>query len=214
MSSRGIRNNNPGNIRHSKANNWQGAAKEQPDKSFVSFTSEVYGIRAIARLLISYQDNLTLWTIRQLITRWAPPTENVTKRYIDFVAEHAGMKADQKLDMHKYEHLRKVVEGIIDYENTGTGVPYPDAVMVKALALAGVEPEKPRALAATRTGKGGAVAIVGSGVTAILEPAQTIFQQLAPYLKIAQYGLLAITLVGVVWMLWARVDDMRRLNRP
>lgn len=47
---RGIRNNNPGNIRRS-SDPWQGLAKEQIDREFFKFKSSVYGIRALARLL-------------------------------------------------------------------------------------------------------------------------------------------------------------------
>ena len=39
---RGIRNNNPLNIRHS-ADKWQGASETQTDKSFVQFKSMAYG---------------------------------------------------------------------------------------------------------------------------------------------------------------------------
>ena len=52
---RGIRNNNPGNIRRN-GDPWQGLAKEQNDREFFTFKSAVYGIRALARLLITYQD--------------------------------------------------------------------------------------------------------------------------------------------------------------
>ena len=50
---RGMRNNNPLNIRHS-ADHWQGAAAEQQDKSFVQFESMAYGYRAAWKVLDSY----------------------------------------------------------------------------------------------------------------------------------------------------------------
>ena len=50
---RGIRNNNPLNIRHS-ADRWQGAAEEQNDPSFVQFKSMAYGYRAAWKTLESY----------------------------------------------------------------------------------------------------------------------------------------------------------------
>ena len=50
---RGIRNNNPLNIRHS-ADRWQGAREEQTDKSFVQFTTMAYGYRAAWKVLESY----------------------------------------------------------------------------------------------------------------------------------------------------------------
>mgnify|MGYP003533551919 FL=1 len=43
--SRGIRNNNPLNIRLS-ADKWQGMREEQTDKAFVQFKSMAYGYRA------------------------------------------------------------------------------------------------------------------------------------------------------------------------
>ena len=68
---RGIRNNNPGNIRRN-GDPWQGLAKDQTDREFFTFQSAVYGIRALARLLITYQDKYGLCTIEGIITRWAP----------------------------------------------------------------------------------------------------------------------------------------------
>ena len=53
MQPRGIRNNNPLNIRHS-ADQWQGACEEQKDKSFVQFKTMAYGYRAAWKTLQSY----------------------------------------------------------------------------------------------------------------------------------------------------------------
>lgn len=50
---RGERNNNPGNIRH--GSKWQGLSAEQTDKDFCQFISPEYGIRAIYKLLQTYQ---------------------------------------------------------------------------------------------------------------------------------------------------------------
>ena len=54
---RGIRNNNPLNIRHS-VDQWQGASEEQKDKSFVQFKTMAYGYRAAWKTLQSYYDRL------------------------------------------------------------------------------------------------------------------------------------------------------------
>ena len=79
---RGIRNNNPGNIEKSKNNKWQGMAESQPDKRFITFTSPEWGIRAIARILINYKDKYDLDTVKKIISRWAPPSENNTGAYV------------------------------------------------------------------------------------------------------------------------------------
>ena len=52
---RGIRNNNPGNIECGSP--WQGlrTQKERTDNRFAQFTDPVFGIRALACVLITYQ---------------------------------------------------------------------------------------------------------------------------------------------------------------
>ena len=69
---RGIRNNNPLNIRHS-ADKWQGASVEQKDKSFVQFKSMAYGYRAAWRILQTYYERFHAqsrgFTVRNIISR-------------------------------------------------------------------------------------------------------------------------------------------------
>ncbi len=210
---RGIRNNNPGNIRRN-GDPWQGLAKDQADREFFTFKSAVYGIRALARLLITYQDKYGLCTIETIIARWAPTVENDTKAYIQSVARQTGFSPLQTLDMHCFEYLKPVVEAIIQHENGQQ--PYSDAEITKALVLAGVEP-KQQSLQASRTVKGGQVATAGTlGAGAIesvqetLEPATTTLMAIAPYLEVAKWALLIVTLVGIGVMLWARIDDHRK----
>lgn len=141
---RGIRNHNPGNIRHSN-DKWQGLAPadEQTDKDFVKFIDPTWGIRALAVLLITYQDKHKLRTVRGIINRWAPPVENDTSAYVDAVAEAANVLPNDKLDMHKYEHIRPILEAIIRHEN-GKGPKatentwYDDATIKTGLQRAGV----------------------------------------------------------------------------
>lgn len=79
---RGIRNNNPGNIRHGA--NWLGLNTngQDIDSSFCVFTAPVYGIRALAKVLINYKRIHGLNTVRQIVSRYAPPNENQTTAYI------------------------------------------------------------------------------------------------------------------------------------
>lgn len=55
MTARGIRNNNPGNIRW--GDEWKGLVPEtqRTDKSFCQFKSAEYGIRAMIIILRNYQ---------------------------------------------------------------------------------------------------------------------------------------------------------------
>lgn len=94
---RGLRNNNPLNIRRSK-DKWQGLKTLQEDREFFQFTEMKYGWRAAFRLLChTYYGKYKLKTIRDIIYRWAPPNENGTLVYIRSVAERTGINADKEL---------------------------------------------------------------------------------------------------------------------
>ena len=212
-SARGIRNNNPGNIRRSN-DPWQGLSQHQKDPSFFQFDNPLYGIRALARVLIAYQDKHNLRTITQIINRWAPPAENQTGGYITDICQRNGFAANAHLDLHKETDLKPLVEAIIWHENGQQ--PYSAAQLTKALVLAGVEPLEPD-LKQTRTVKGGKAAVVATvGVGAIevvqqsLDPAKEALIAIAPYVESVKWLLLALTLIGIGIMVWARIDDRRK----
>lgn len=84
MSTRGIRNNNPANIR--RGCNWKGLTEKQTDKEFCQFVTMTWGVRALLVTLRTYVVKHKLHTIPQIIKRWAPPQDgNATNRYIEFV---------------------------------------------------------------------------------------------------------------------------------
>lgn len=83
---RGLRNNNPGNIRITK-DKWQGLRDKQTDKSFFQFVSMDYGYRALIRTLQNYRRRHNCQTIADFINRWAPPSENATGSYIKRVCQ-------------------------------------------------------------------------------------------------------------------------------
>lgn len=86
MSTRGIRNNNPANIR--RGCNWKGLTETQTDKEFCQFVTMTWGVRALLVTLRTYVVKHHLHTVREIITRWAPPSDgNNTERYIEFVQE-------------------------------------------------------------------------------------------------------------------------------
>ena len=210
---RGIRNNNPGNIRRN-GDPWQGLAERQGDVEFFTFKSPIYGIRALARTLITYQDKYELRSIRKIISRWAPPRENNTNAYVRAVAADAGLDADQILDIHRFDHHLPLTKAIIRHENGHQ--PYTDTQLTKGLVLAGVEPEA-SSLQKTRTVKGGQAATAATAGLGVVEavqqtidPARDALVGLAPYLEVAKWLLLAVTLIGIGVMLWARIDDHRK----
>jgi hypothetical protein len=114
---RGIANRNPGNIRHSDAP-WMGQATVQPDPDFVTFTEPLYGIRALAKTLLTYQSAHGLKTLREIINRWAPPVENDTLSYVDDVSVRTGILADVPIDLAANPlKLQALCAGIIYHEN-------------------------------------------------------------------------------------------------
>ena len=172
---RGVRNNNPGNIRKSK-DKWQGLADEQSDRAFFTFKAPEWGIRALARVLIKYQDDYDLNTVRGLIGRWAPPNENDTGAYVNAVAKAMGVGSDDVIDVQQYDVLKPLTVAIIAHECAGYR--YPDAVVDKGLALAGVTPVgktvvvKPPQPPAAKDGGviasvGGVISTVGVGTVVV-----------------------------------------------
>lgn len=84
---RGLRNNNPGNIRNSQRTDWQGEVDESAknDNSFEEFETIAYGYRALIKLLQNYRKIHGCQTIADFISRWAPHEENNTNGYIQAV---------------------------------------------------------------------------------------------------------------------------------
>lgn len=111
---RGIRNNNPGNIRHSGAR-WQGMSAQQTDPAFVQFEAPEYGIRALSKLLDTYATKYNLNTVRNIIARYAPSSENNTAAYASAVAGALGVSPDAVIDVQARK--AELVQAIIKHEN-------------------------------------------------------------------------------------------------
>ena len=112
---RGLRNNNPGNIRKN-SDVFQGE-KTSSDKEFKQFKSMAYGYRAIFKILSNYGRNYHLKTIRQMIGRWAPENENDTGAYVKAVSDYAGIPADDPIDINDREQMIRIVAGMSKVEN-------------------------------------------------------------------------------------------------
>lgn len=155
LSSRNFQLNNPLSISWDPTVPWQGLAAnphDEPPKGMTKlcrFESAVWGIRAGARQLIANQDKHDCGTIAEQITRWAPPPKkapkdkNATAAYIKFVSAAMDIGPDDPIDVHRYGVIRPMIEAMIDFEGKGSGHPYTDAQIDKALLLAGVEKAKP-----------------------------------------------------------------------
>lgn len=114
--SRGLRNCNPGNIRQSRSN-FKGEVRPSRDSAFKQFESMAYGYRAMFVLLNSYHKCYGLTTIREMISRWAPPSENFTEGYIRFVSERSGIAADVEVDSRSERDMVPIVAAMSEIEN-------------------------------------------------------------------------------------------------
>lgn len=115
---RGIRNNNPGNIRNNPNNKWQGLVGRDGEaiNSMCKFDTPESGIRALARIIGN--DLLFGKTLRATISEWAPSSENDTGAYVRAVSSQTGLPADLVFNKaYIMAHLPDVINAIIDHEN-------------------------------------------------------------------------------------------------
>ena len=109
---RGIRNNNPLNIRRSK-DKWKGMRAVQSDAQFVQFESLEWGWRAAFYLLTrTYYHKYRLFTIRAIVTKWAPAIENNTKAYIANVSRLTGIGPDEPIGIPSEQPARWMMVGV------------------------------------------------------------------------------------------------------
>ncbi|WP_275076863.1 structural protein [Providencia rettgeri] len=133
---RGERNNNPGNIDYNSANKWQGQIGIEigVDKPrFCRFETVEYGIRAIYKLLQTYQRKYGLNSVAAIINKYAPPVENNTAGYINRAAASIGVGINDHintLDKKVGIALATAIVGVeLGYQ------PYSEATFEKAWSL-------------------------------------------------------------------------------
>ncbi|MBP7180711.1 MAG: structural protein P5 [Dysgonomonadaceae bacterium] len=114
MIPRGLRNNNPLNIRHS-ADRFQGEIAGR-DKSFKTFASLPYGYRAAFVILGTYLSR-GINSIEKIITKWAPSTENDTESYIFQVEKYSGVPRRKELTPSSGAEFIMIVAAMSFVEN-------------------------------------------------------------------------------------------------
>lgn len=113
---RGLRNNNPGNIRLTPGSVWVGEVAGS-DKSFKTFKDIQHGYRAIFVTLNGYLKK-GYNTIEKIISRYAPPSDNNhTEGYINTVVKRTGISRDKVLTQSDREALKRIVTAISYVEN-------------------------------------------------------------------------------------------------
>lgn len=119
---RGIRNNNPLNIR--KGCCWRGERSVQIDREFEEFESLEFGIRAAIKLICNHingsvSSHRPCTNLAQLINAWAPPIENNTGAYIKAVEGMTGINRYQRIYANNREMVSRIVQAMAKVE---TGV--------------------------------------------------------------------------------------------
>ena len=120
MLPRGLRNNNPLNIRRT-ANLWQGLSKEQNDPDFFQYESMAWGYRAAFVVLRTYRNRYGINTVERIVRRWAPEKDgNDTEYYIRKVTVLTGLERTQIVDDQDPRTMMNLVAAMSRVEN---GVP-------------------------------------------------------------------------------------------
>lgn len=140
MTARGIRNNNPGNIRYNPANDWVGQIG-QDDAGYAIFDKPENGIRALGKLLFNYFDRYGLSDVRSIIERWAPPSDdNPTEDYIEHVVSQMNkghaVQITATTPIYVPSRLLDLTKAIIKHENGFIPPVWSDQFIADSLALA------------------------------------------------------------------------------
>lgn len=108
----GIRQNNPGNIRPGAGFFGETGASG----GYAEFESEEAGLRALARLLNTYGSEYDINTIRGLVGRYAPKSDNPDsyENYIKYMSDQLGIGADEEFDL--IGRRAEVMPAIIGFE--------------------------------------------------------------------------------------------------
>ena len=113
---RGMRNNNLLNIRIS-TDKFQGEVQPSQDKDFKQFETAAYGYRAAFRVIRTYINNYKCDTIRKIISRFAPASENHTENYIKVVSERSGIPENDIVYPDNREMMVRIVAAMSYVEN-------------------------------------------------------------------------------------------------
>lgn len=111
---RGIRNNNPLNIRI--GNTWLGERANPTDPAFEEFVTMEYGLRAAFLILRRYIRRYGKNTVTSIVSTWAPSSENNTLRYIDTVCKRTGLLPDEPIQYEDKVTMCQLVEAMAHVE--------------------------------------------------------------------------------------------------
>ena len=133
METRGVRNNNPLNIEYRKGQHWRGQSVNQVDGRFVQFDSMIDGLRAAFVVIRNYFCLHRLNNLQQIIYRWAPPSENVSRTYLAYVSAQSGVSPGESLRWTQRSRICAIVKAMARMES---GVDISDQDLEYAYRLA------------------------------------------------------------------------------
>ena len=128
---RGIRNNNPLNIRI--GNTWLGERANPTDPAFEEFVAMEYGVRAAFIILRRYIRRYHKDTIASIVSTWAPANENNTQRYIDQVSAQLALDPTESIKYEDKETMCKLVAAMAKVE---CGQSIPEIAIMKGYDMA------------------------------------------------------------------------------
>ena len=121
-----IRNNNPGAL--------------MPGGKLAQYKTPEEGLAAIDKNLASYGKK-GVSTLADVISKWAPPSENDTNSYIAHVAKVTGLDPNQKIDLSNPLIRHQISAGIVQQEN-GTKAIYQSSGKTQIAPAMVAEPAK------------------------------------------------------------------------
>ena len=121
-----IRNNNPGAL--------------MPGGKLAQYKTPEEGLAAIDKNLASYGKK-GVSTLADVISKWAPPSENDTNSYIAHVAKVTGLDPNQKIDLSNPLIRHQISAGIVQHEN-GTKAIYQSSGKTQIAPAMVAEPAK------------------------------------------------------------------------
>lgn len=110
--SRGMRNNNPLNVKYNIHNRWYGQGDPDSD-GFCTFSKLDWGIRAAMKIIIRYQEHYKIFRVSDLIARWSPDGKTIVGNYTSFVERALGSKT---FDIKDEESMVKLVSAMARFE--------------------------------------------------------------------------------------------------
>lgn len=129
---RGIRNNNPLNLRKSN-NPWQGKIVPGSDSAFEQFITMQHGIRAAFINMRTIMRRNEKCTLAKLIATWAPPQDhNNTDDYISRVSRDTGISPNTTISFDNKAWMISLCYAMIKVE---CGMPVPTSIIETAYEM-------------------------------------------------------------------------------